>query len=164
MSLLKYAVIFAMYTQSQGEPAPLPLPEAILPPVAQEGRASWYGDGQWHGAITASGEPFDPHHSFTCAHRTLPFDTVVLIENPSNGHRVWCRINDRGPYGALDDEGQWGVVVSHDPQVRYRGILDMSIATAQALETTDVGIKHVALRYWPHPPHYAPFNLAIWMP
>ena len=165
MSLLKYAVIFTMYAQSQHEPATLALPSPALPPVAQRGLASWYGDGQWHGAITANGERFDPYHSFTCAHRTLPFDTVVLIENPSNGHRVWCRINDRGPYGAIDDQGQWGVVV-HGPshaQVRYRGVLDMSIATAQALETTEVGIKHVTLRYWPSSP-MTPFNLAVWMP
>lgn len=164
MSLLKYAVIFAMYTHAQEPQDSLPLPIPTLPPVAQEGRASWYGNGQWHGAITASGEPFDPYNSYTCAHRTLPFDTVILIENPTNGHRAWCRINDRGPYGAIDQDGQWNVVVTPQNQdVRYRGILDMSIATAQLLETTDVGIKHVSLRYWPPPPH-APFNLAVWMP
>lgn len=160
MSLVKFAVVFTMYAQAQ-DGAPVDLPTVQLPPMAQKGRASWYGDGQWHGDVTASGEVFNPHDT-TCAHRELPFDTVVLIENPANGHRAWCRINDRGPYGALNEQGDWNVVVRSLEQVQYRGILDMSIATAQRLETINVGLRHVLLHYWP-PKSYT-FDLAVWSP
>lgn len=161
MSLIKFGVIFAMYTQAQaGEP--VELPRAELPPISQTGTASWYGDGAWHGDITANGEPFDPTQQ-TCAHRTLPFDTVVLIENSANGRRAWCRINDRGPYGRLDEEGNWSMVVSSSEEINWRGILDMSIATSEALETQDVGLQTVYLRYWPRAER-ALFDLAAWSP
>ncbi len=161
MSLVKFAVLFTMYTQAQSE-APVTLPQLELPPISQRGRASWYGNGALHGAITANGERLDPEDQ-TCAHRTLPFDTMILIENPRSGLRAWCRVNDRGPYGALDAEGQWQIVVSSDPQVAHRGILDMTIATARALATTASGIQHVYLRYW-QPAQPALFNLAAWTP
>lgn len=161
MSLLKFGVIFAMYSQFQaGEP--VELPHAELPPTNQVGLASWYGDGAWHGDITANGEDFDPH-TYTCAHRTLPFDTVVLIENSANGRRAWCRINDRGPYGRIDEEGQWGVEVSRSSEIRWRGILDMSIATADALGTRSAGLQNIYLRYWERP-RRSLFDLAAWSP
>lgn len=59
------------------------------------GTASWYGD-EYRGKNTASGEPFNPD-GYTAAHRTLPFGTVVEVENLDNGKKVEVRINDRGP-------------------------------------------------------------------
>ncbi|MET9711088.1 septal ring lytic transglycosylase RlpA family protein [Nocardiopsis alba] len=59
-------------------------------------QASFYGDG-FHGATTANGETFDTY-GMTAAHKTLPFDTMVRVTNPSNGKSVTVRINDRGPY------------------------------------------------------------------
>ena len=56
--------------------------------------ASWYGPG-FHGKKTASGERFN-RHSFTAAHRSLPFGSIVRV-----CHRSRCvtvRINDRGPF------------------------------------------------------------------
>lgn len=63
------------------------------PPRTQTGQASWYQ--------TTDG---------TCAHRTLPFGTVVKVTNLANGRTVSCRVADRGPYVAgrvidLDREG-----------------------------------------------------------
>jgi rare lipoprotein A len=58
--------------------------------------ASWYGPG-FAGQRTASGEVFDPG-ALTCAHKTLPFGTRLLIRNPDTGRSVWVRVNDRGPY------------------------------------------------------------------
>lgn len=58
--------------------------------------ASFYGDG-FHGATTANGETFDTY-GMTAAHKTLPFDTMVEVTNPSNGKSVTVRINDRGPF------------------------------------------------------------------
>ncbi len=46
------------------------------------------------GANTASGERYDPS-SYTAAHKTLPFNTIVRINNLANGHSTEVRINDR---------------------------------------------------------------------
>ncbi|MFW5771513.1 MAG: septal ring lytic transglycosylase RlpA family protein [Spirochaetota bacterium] len=62
----------------------------------QKGNASWYGR-EFHGRLTASGERFDMKE-FTAAHRSLPFGTVVLVENLDNGRKVKVKINDRGPF------------------------------------------------------------------
>jgi rare lipoprotein A len=158
MSLLKFAFIFAAYAQAEQPAATPPLPD--LPPVQQLGLASWYGNGAFHGDTTASGEPFDPS-LHTCAHRTLPFQTVILIENPSNGRRAWCRINDRGPYGTTDAEGVWTIETDMSTPTAWRGILDMSIAVARRLGTTHVGLQNVAIRHWRHSPSTT-INLALW--
>lgn len=60
------------------------------------GVASWYGP-DFHGKATANGEIYDMN-ALTAAHRTLPFNTVVLVENRDNGRSVIVRINDRGPF------------------------------------------------------------------
>jgi rare lipoprotein A len=61
-----------------------------------EGNASFYGD-PYHGRRTANGETFDKN-KLTAAHRTLPFDTWVRVDNLTNGMSVDVRINDRGPF------------------------------------------------------------------
>ncbi|MFA7685709.1 MAG: septal ring lytic transglycosylase RlpA family protein [Candidatus Gracilibacteria bacterium] len=62
------------------------------------GKATFYGKAvQGHG--TASGETFDMD-SFTAAHKTLPFGTIIEVKNLSNGKTVEVKINDRGPFGA----------------------------------------------------------------
>ncbi len=146
MSIAQWTLIFAIFTQfATGTEVEVPEPD--VPPVQETGIASWYGDGSWHGDITANGEPFDPY-DYTCAHRNLPFDTMILIENRANQRRVWCRINDRGPYGITTEDGAWDYVVSSSYDENWRGILDMSIATAEALGTTETGLQSVHIRYW----------------
>lgn len=61
-----------------------------------DGVASWYGPN-FHGKKTANGETFKMDE-LTAAHRTLPFNTRVRIDNTDNGRSVIVRINDRGPY------------------------------------------------------------------
>lgn len=61
-----------------------------------EGRASWYGP-DFHGKRTANGETYNMNR-LTAAHRTLPFNTRVRVDNLENGQSVIVRINDRGPY------------------------------------------------------------------
>ena len=60
---------------------PKPTTTTTRPPNQQTGKASWYqtDDG-------------------TCAHRTLPFGTVVKVTNLANGLSTTCRVADRGPY------------------------------------------------------------------
>jgi rare lipoprotein A len=62
----------------------------------ETGVASWYGP-DFHGRQTANGEKYDMN-GMTAAHRTLPFNTMVLVENLDNGKTVEVRINDRGPF------------------------------------------------------------------
>ena len=82
--------------------------------------AAFYGGGR-----TASGETTGPG-SFTAAHRTLPFGTMVRVTNAHNGRTVLVRIVDRGPYG--------------------RGrIIDLSRAAARELDMIDSGTTLVSL-------------------
>ena len=37
-------------------------------------------------------------YSYTCAHKTLPFNTILKITNRANGKSVQVRVNDRGPF------------------------------------------------------------------
>ena len=78
------------------------------------GRVSYYSEGP----LTASGERFNKR-ALTCAHRTLPFGTMVRVGY--RGKSVACRINDRGPF------------------IRGR-ILDVSLASAHALGMTGAGV------------------------
>jgi rare lipoprotein A len=76
-------------------PSPLPRPE---PPASGElsGIASYYGDPH-DGRPTANGEIFDKH-AMTAAHRTLPFNTRVRVDDLDNHRSVDVRVNDRGPF------------------------------------------------------------------
>lgn len=62
----------------------------------QEGTASWYGS-DFQGTRTANGEIYDME-TLTAAHKTLPFNTLVRVENVENDKTVTVRINNRGPY------------------------------------------------------------------
>jgi rare lipoprotein A (peptidoglycan hydrolase) len=57
--------------------------------------ASWYGPG-FHGRTAADGSTYD-QFAFTCAHKTLPFGTVLVVEG-ANGRRVPVVVTDRGPF------------------------------------------------------------------
>ena len=69
---------------------------AAIPGYTQRGIASYYGE-DFQGRQTANGETFDTRR-LTCAHRTLPFDTMVRVRNLANDKEVTVRVNDRGPY------------------------------------------------------------------
>lgn len=59
---------------------------------------SYYAE-DFHGKRTSNGENFNMY-SLTCAHKSLPFDTVLRITNRANGRSVQVRVNDRGPFVA----------------------------------------------------------------
>jgi rare lipoprotein A len=56
---------------------------------------------------TASGEDTLPE-DFTAAHRSLPFGTLVHVDNQKNGRYAVVRITDRGPFisGRIIDVSQ----------------------------------------------------------
>lgn len=88
------------------------------------GKASWYGNG-FHTGATASGVPYDMY-TFTAAHRTLPFGTIVRVTDQHNGKSVMVCVTDRGPF------------------VKGR-IIDMSYAAADRIGLDNKGVSTVNL-------------------
>ena len=90
----------------------------------QSGIASWYG-GIFQGKQTANGEIYDTY-GYTCAHRSLPFGTLLEVKNLANGRTVQVRVNDRGPF--VDDR-----------------IIDLTYAAARDLDMVRDGTAPVLL-------------------
>jgi rare lipoprotein A len=120
----------------------------------ESGRASWYGtpeDGFAY-RTTACGETMDPD-AWTCAHRSLPFGTIVLVENLLNGRTAMLRVNDRGPYvgGRIIDLSRRGA--------DELGILRLGVVPVRIRPVGGVLKGHVtrAARAWRGSPPGAPF-------
>jgi len=88
----------------------------------QYGVASWYGS-DFHGKPTSSGEIYDMYQ-LSCAHKTLPLGTTVIVTNLDNGQSLELRVNDRGPF------------------VKDR-IIDLSYAAARILGIYEKGTAYV---------------------
>ena len=58
--------------------------------------ASYYAE-DFHGKKTSNGEHFNMN-DFTCAHKSLPFNTILKVTNLANGKSCEVRVNDRGPF------------------------------------------------------------------
>ncbi|MCR4734395.1 MAG: septal ring lytic transglycosylase RlpA family protein [Treponema sp.] len=86
--------------------------------------ASYYADA-FHGKMTSNGEYFDMN-DYTCAHKELPFGTILKVTNLKNGLTVNVRVNDRGPFVAGRE-------------------IDLSCAAAKALKMTGDGTAKVKL-------------------
>ena len=97
---------------------------ASLPREERIGYASWYGD-PYHGRRTSNGETYNKY-GLTAAHRTLPFDTVVKVNNLENGKIVKVRINDRGPF-------------------KENRVIDLSYAAAKEIDMLGPGTAKVSL-------------------
>ena len=87
-------------------------------------KASYYAE-KYHGRKTANGEVFNMY-AMTCAHKTLPFGTVLRVTNLKNNKSVDVRVNDRGPF------------------VKGREI-DLSKAAAQKLGMIKTGTANVKI-------------------
>ena len=120
--LFSSCVSHRRFTREGGTPHS---PEAFKPGrVYQEGMASYYAH-EFNGRKTASGETYDMH-GLTAAHKELPFNTRVRVENMDNGMSVTVRINDRGPFA--------------------RGrIIDLSLGAAERIGLTGSGTARVRL-------------------
>lgn len=86
------------------------------------GKASFYGN-KMHGRRTSDGSRYHKD-SLTCAHRTLPFGTLLKVTNTKNGKDVIVRVTDRGPF------------------VRGR-VVDLSMAAAKELGMVAMGVAPV---------------------
>jgi len=90
----------------------------------QTGIASYYGT-EFDGRLTASGVPY--HSSqMTCAHRTLPFGTVLRVTDVETKKSVVVKVTDRGPYA----KGR---------------VIDLSLAAARDLGIVKRGVARVTI-------------------
>lgn len=91
----------------------------------QRGKASFYAK-KFNGRKTASGERLHSD-SLTCAHRSYPFGTKLVVYNPANGRSVIVKVTDRGPF------------------VRGR-IIDLSWRAAKELDIISKGVAMVIVQ------------------
>lgn len=100
----------------------------------QRGKASFYSK-RATGSRTSSGERLH-HDSLTCAHRTYPFGTLLLVTNERNGRQVVVRVTDRGPHsrGRIID-------LSHGA-ARRLGIIDQGVAMVKVERYHDTNIPY----------------------
>lgn len=89
------------------------------------GYISWYGK-EFSGKKTSSGLIYKPEEYF-CAHRTLPFGTIVEIMNLRNGERCEAMVVDRGPFN-------------------YTRVLDVSEQIAKELNFKNEGITYAKIK------------------
>lgn len=92
--------------------------------IAKTGNATFYGN-KWHGRRTSSGSIYHKD-SLTCAHRTLPFGTLLKVTNKRNGKEVVVKVTDRGPF-------------------RKGAIVDLSTAAAKEIDMLGAGIVPVEI-------------------
>ncbi len=97
----------------------------VKKPLGKEykGRATFYGK-QYFGRRTASGERLK---NGTCAHKTLPYGSMIEVTNLKNGRKTIVKVIDRGPFGKNRD-------------------IDLSYDAAKKLGMTQDGIVKVNLR------------------
>ncbi len=115
--LMAFIVLFAVQTEAQ-----------VL-----KGKATYYAN-RFHGRKTSSGERYHKD-SMTCAHRTLPFGTLLKVRNVRNGKEVVVRVTDRGPF-------------------RDDAILDLSYAAAKQIGMLRRGIVRVEAERFDKPSPY----------
>ena len=65
----------------------------------------------------------------TCAHRTLPFGTMVKVTRPRNGAVAFCKVNDRGP------------------TIATGRLIDLSMDTFEKLAPAEAGLIDVTIEW-----------------
>ncbi len=90
----------------------------------EKGTASYYHN-KFDGRKTSSGEVFR-QNLYTCAHKTLPFGTMLKVTNLSNDSTVVVKVNDRLP-------------------MRSKRVIDLSLVAAKQLNFVSKGLTKVEL-------------------
>lgn len=90
----------------------------------QIGNATYYSS-KLQGRHTSDGGKYHPD-SMTCAHKTLPFGTVLKVRNPKNDKVVYVKVTDRGPH-------------------HRRLMIDLSYSAAKELDIVRAGIASVEI-------------------
>lgn len=86
------------------------------------GNATFYHP-KFQGSRTSDGGTYH-QDSMTCAHKTYPLGTLLLVKNPRNGKEVIVKVTDRGPFSR-------------------RLMIDLSYRAAEALAIVRHGITPV---------------------
>jgi rare lipoprotein A len=96
-----------------------------------------------HSEATASGEDTQPEN-FTAAHRSLPFGTLVHVDNQENGRSAVVWITDRGPFtsGRIIDLSQVAA-----RELRISGLTKVCLTVLLAPENQSVTGLPSAYRY-----------------
>jgi len=92
--------------------------------AGQLGKASFYSH-KLKGRHTSDGSKYHPD-SLTCAHRSLPFGTLLRVFNPNNNKEVIVRVTDRGPH-------------------RKGLLIDLSYSAAKKLDIVRQGVASVII-------------------
>ena len=91
--------------------------------IAWDALASYYTE-ESSGGVQADGRRFDEDR-LTAAHRSIPFGTLLILENQENGALSVVRIEDRGP-------------------AKWTGrTLDVSLAVARRLGIVERGVARL---------------------
>lgn len=122
---------------------PLPSAEGYI----ETGIASWYGN-PFHGRKTSNGETYNMY-DWTAAHKTLPMNTRLLVENLGNGRSTTVRINDRGPFvGTRIIDLSYNV--ARDLGIMKEGTGQVRIIALGEAETVQLADNKTAARFLPH--------------
>lgn len=109
----------------------------------QTGNASFYSK-KLKGRHTSDGGKYHPD-SMTCAHKTLPFGTVLKVRNPKNDKEVVVVVTDRGPH-------------------QKRLMIDLSYSAAKQLDIVRQGIGLVIMTQLNSMPFIMPTLYALPIP
>ena len=99
-----------------------PICSSALSQKVKVGKATYYAN-KFHGRRTSSGDVYHKD-SFTCAHRTYPFGTILKVRDPKTGNEVYVKVNDR---------------------LRGSAAVDLSRAAAKELGILTRGYAHVEI-------------------
>lgn len=95
---------------------------SVLSQKVKVGKATYYAN-KFHGRRTSSGDVYHKD-SFTCAHRSYPFGTILKVREPKTGKEVYVKVNDR---------------------LRGGSTVDLSRAAAEELGILTRGYAHVEI-------------------
>ncbi len=116
--------------------------------------ASYYAD-DFHGKKTSNGEIFNMN-ALTCAHKMLPFGTIVKVTNVKNGKSVRVRVNDRGPFVRTREIDlsraaamNLGMISSGTAKVNLE-IIFLGLSTNESLQTAKKACKIAGITYNPN--------------
>lgn len=87
-----------------------------------KGNATYYSP-KLAGRHTTDGSKYHPD-SLTCAHKSYPLGTYLLVRNPKNNQQVVVKVTDRGPF-------------------TKRMMIDLSFSAAQTLDIIRQGVATV---------------------
>jgi len=86
--------------------------------------------------------PADPYTDMT---------TLWVMEDIETGRRIWCLVNDRGPYVIEDENGSIFPTTPSDTPAdgqQWIRVLDLSVRSAKELGVFGGGLFRVRIRYW----------------